>query len=387
MRDYIHATIASTFAWAGNIYDLLLLTYVYSYFEKVYSLSILDFSILFALGLIGRVIGGSYFGNIADKIGRKPILLIGTAGYSTSQLLLALSPNVLLLYVFRLLEGIFMGAQWTAGTVLAYEKAPVSLKGIITGIVQSGYGIGYAMTGVAYILLNNDPRLFLITGSIPLILIPYILIGIKEGNREGEYRAKVNIRDYLPILLRSTAGMAGMFIAYFSVFGNYTIFAEGYLRMSSYSLGLLMTLANIGLAISFILFGRLADFMDKRKLIYIGALALLLSLPLSISVFTNDLLSQIGISIYAFFTGFWPLMALLLVDSVPLEVRGFLSGLAYNIGGFVGGIANIILGFIATLGIYELVNSIDILGFASITVVLVSVITWPKTKRAVVNSI
>jgi len=50
MRDYIHATIASTFAWAGNIYDLLLLTYVYSYFEKVYSLSILDFSILFALG-------------------------------------------------------------------------------------------------------------------------------------------------------------------------------------------------------------------------------------------------------------------------------------------------------------------------------------------------
>jgi SHS family lactate transporter-like MFS transporter len=77
--------------------------------------------------------------------------------------------------VFRLLEGIFMGAQWTAGTVLAYEKAPVSLKGIITGIVQSGYGIGYAMTGVAYILLNNDPRLFLITGSIPLILIPYIL--------------------------------------------------------------------------------------------------------------------------------------------------------------------------------------------------------------------
>ena len=130
--------------------------------------------------------------------------------------------------------------------------------------------------------------------------------------------------------------MAGMFIAYFSVFGNYTIFAECYLRMSSYSLGLLMTLANIGLAISFILFGRLADFMDKRKLIYIGALALLLSLPLSISVFTNDLLSQIGISIYAFFTGFWPLMTLLLVDSVPLEVRGFLSGLAYNIGGFVG---------------------------------------------------
>ena len=50
MRDYIHATIASTFAWAGNIYDLL--TYVYSYFEKVYSPSILDFSILFALGRI-----------------------------------------------------------------------------------------------------------------------------------------------------------------------------------------------------------------------------------------------------------------------------------------------------------------------------------------------
>ena len=50
MHDYIHATIASTFAWAGNIYDLLLLTYVYSYFEKVHSLLILDFSILYTLG-------------------------------------------------------------------------------------------------------------------------------------------------------------------------------------------------------------------------------------------------------------------------------------------------------------------------------------------------
>lgn len=38
----------------------------------------------------------------------------------------------------------FMGAQWTAGTMLAYESAPYNMKGIITGIVQARYGIGYA---------------------------------------------------------------------------------------------------------------------------------------------------------------------------------------------------------------------------------------------------
>ncbi|WP_231112403.1 MFS transporter [Stygiolobus azoricus] len=67
---------------------------------------------------LGRIMGGTYFGNVADKIGRKPVSIIGTTGYS----LFTFIPNVEVLYASRIIEGMFMGAQWTAGTVLAYES-------------------------------------------------------------------------------------------------------------------------------------------------------------------------------------------------------------------------------------------------------------------------
>jgi SHS family lactate transporter-like MFS transporter len=268
-QNYIHSTIASTYAWAGNIYDLLLLTYVYSYLERVYGLDFFGYTVLFALGLIGRVIGGTYFGNVADRIGRKPVLIIGTVGYSLFQLLLAFAPDVEVLYVSRLLEGIFMGAQWTAGTVLAYENAPYNMKGVVTGIVQAGYGIGYALTGVSYIILGGDPRLLLLTGSLPLILVPYMKFIAEERVSSHTAHFSIRIKDYLPVLIRATAGMIGMFLAYFAVFGYYTVIADEYLHLNSDTLGILMTVANIGLAISFILFSRLADRFDKKKLIYI----------------------------------------------------------------------------------------------------------------------
>ncbi|BCU70300.1 MFS transporter [Stygiolobus caldivivus] len=384
--NYVHSTIASTLAWAGNIYDLLLLTYVYSFLEKEYGIDFFEFTILFALGLIGRVIGGTYFGKIADKIGRKPVLAIGTAGYSLFQLLLAFAPDVEVLYASRLLEGIFMGAQWTAGTVLAYENAPYNLKGIVTGIVQSGYGIGYAFTGITYIFLGSDPRLFLVTGSLPLILVPYMKLINESKVSAHTAHFGIRLKDYLPILLKATAGMVGMFLAYFAVFGNYTVIANEYLDLKPYTLGILMTVANLGLALSFILFGRLADRFDKKKLIYIGVAGLLLSLPLAVPLLRlPPILPMAGVVIYAFSTGFWPLMPLLLADAVPTEVRGFLSGFAYNIGGMVGGFGNIILGIIEQFfGVDSLVKAIDITGLFAISVVLVSVITWPKSKGNVV---
>ncbi len=385
MKSYIHATISSSLAWAGNIYDLLLMTYVYYYLMRAFSLSYFEVSILFSLGLVGRVIGGVVFGKYADVIGRKPILIIGTGGYAIFQGLMAFSPNVFLLFIFRALEGIFMGAEWTAGTVIAYEQAPRSLKGFVTGIVQAGYGIGYALTGVTYLAflsMISDWRLFLVMGAMPLLLLPYIHLKVKESAVTSN-KIKINYNGYLSILLKATLGMSGMFITYFAVFSNYPTIAIDYAKISETTLGILMTVANLILAFSFILFGRLADRINKRKLILIGIIGLLAFLPLSvpaITILVNIYTMVIGTLLFSFFTGFWPIMPLLLADSVPLEVRGFLSGFSYNFGGLAGGIANIILGAIASIyGINALSKAIDLVGFAAIVMVLVSIITWPKS--------
>ncbi|PVU77012.1 MFS transporter, partial [Acidianus hospitalis] len=202
MQKYIHAVTSSTLAWAGNIYDLVLITYAYTFLNKIVGISYLDLTIIFSLGLIGRVIGASIFGKIADKRGRKIVALTGTAGYSIFQTFFALTVSFPLMAFFRTIEGIFMGAQWTSGTVLAIEQAPKQKLQFVNSIVQAGYALGYALTGVAYMLMSSDLtsisgyRIFMLTGSLPLILVPYIYFKVTEEFKPSVVAQKVRVRDY-----------------------------------------------------------------------------------------------------------------------------------------------------------------------------------------------
>jgi SHS family lactate transporter-like MFS transporter len=376
MQRWVHATIASVFAWAGNIYDLLIITYVYSDLAKCLGVTTSIGTLLFSFGLVFRVIGGYIFGRIADIRGRKLVLNIGTAGYSLSQLGLALSPNVFSLLLFRALQGLFMGAQWTAGTVIAYENAPPSMRGLVNGVVQAGYGIGYALTGVAYIFLYNNWRLFLVTGAIPLVLLPYIIAKVSDVIKFSNSRAKVRIKDYLGVLIRSTIVIAGMFFSYYSIFAVYPDFLVA-LGVSKAFVGFLMTVSNLALAISFVVFGKVSDKIEKRKLIIYGVLGEMVGLPFMLAIIHSSGLVTLGLMIYTVSTGFWPLAPLLIIESVPMEIRGSLTGLTYNLGSIVGGVGSAVMGLL--VNVYGVLSTTEwglIMGYGSLFMVFITLITW-----------
>ena len=376
MQRWVHATIASVFAWAGNIYDLLIITYVYSDLAKCLGVTTFIGTLLFSFGLVFRVIGGYIFGRIADIRGRKLVLNIGTAGYSLSQLGLALSPNVFSLLLFRALQGLFMGAQWTAGTVIAYENAPPSMRGLVNGVVQAGYGIGYALTGVAYIFLYNNWRLFLVTGAIPLVLLPYITAKVSDVIKFSNSRAKVRIKDYLGVLIRSTIVIAGMFFSYYSIFAVYPDFLVA-LGVSKAFVGFLMTVSNLALAISFVVFGKVSDKIEKRKLIIYGVLGEMVGLPFMLAIIHSSGLVTLGLMIYIVSTGFWPLAPLLIIESVPMEIRGSLTGLTYNLGSIVGGVGSAVMGLL--VNVYGVLSTTEwglIMGYGSLFMVFITLITW-----------
>ncbi|AWR97457.1 MFS transporter [Acidianus sulfidivorans JP7] len=386
MQKYIHTTIASFFSWAGNIYDLLIVTYVYQYFEEYLGLNAIEGTLLFALGLIFRVIGGYVFGRFADKKGRKIVLIIGTAGYSIFQALMAFSPDVIVLLIARALQGLFMGAQWTAGTVIAYENAPKSLRGTINGIVQAGYGVGYALTGVAFIEFSSIMegigwRLFLLTGAIPIIMLPYIMLKIDNPVIEKSSKTNVKVKEYLQILIRSSIVISGMFFSYYSIFAIYPSLAES-IGLSKDFVGLMMTIGNIALAISFIFYGRIADYISKRKLIIYGVIGEIIGLPFMLPIIgalKTPTIMLSGLLIYLIATGFWPLAPLLIVESVPPESRSAFTGLSYNLGSVIGGIGSIIMGTLVQ--IYGLTSATlfgNIMGYASLAIVLITLLTWPK---------
>ena len=77
--------------------------------------------------------------------------MIDVAFYSIVGFLCAFAPNYSTLLVLRLLYGIGMGGEWGLGASLAMEKVPPRRRGLVSGVLQQGYALGYLLAAGAYL--------------------------------------------------------------------------------------------------------------------------------------------------------------------------------------------------------------------------------------------
>jgi SHS family lactate transporter-like MFS transporter len=102
-------------------------------------------------------VGALLFGLLADRFGRRIPLMANVIYFSIIELLCGFAPNYRVFLILRALFGIGMGGEWGVGASLAMEAAPVRWRGILSGILQSGYSIGFllARLGVATDVLDR----------------------------------------------------------------------------------------------------------------------------------------------------------------------------------------------------------------------------------------
>ena len=105
------------------------------------------FYVVFAVTLIGRPLGAVVFGHVADRLGRRRTTLVSVAGFGVVTLLIAALPGydawgagaILALVVLRLLNGIFIGGEYTAANPLAMEYSPKEKRGLYAALIHIGY--------------------------------------------------------------------------------------------------------------------------------------------------------------------------------------------------------------------------------------------------------
>ncbi|MEO7212035.1 MAG: MFS transporter [Mucilaginibacter sp.] len=83
-----------------------------------------------------------YLGSLSDKIGRRPLILWGLFGYSITMFLFSISGSIFLLYLFRLLSGLFSAAFLTASSAYIADKTTEKTRGGGMALLVSATGLG-----------------------------------------------------------------------------------------------------------------------------------------------------------------------------------------------------------------------------------------------------
>jgi len=155
--------IAGCIGFAVDFFDIYLpilaMAPVISYFQpkglsSAASTTIYFFT--FAATLLGRPCGAIIFGHWADRIGRRRTTMISIAGFGAFTFLIACLPgyeaigiwSLVLLILLRFADGVFMGGEYTSNNTLALEMVPRDRRGLVGGILQGAYPIGFFFVSV-----------------------------------------------------------------------------------------------------------------------------------------------------------------------------------------------------------------------------------------------
>ena len=141
---------------------------------------------LFGAGLFGLMAGALIFGPLADKIGRKPILIGSVLVFGLASLLSAFSPDMTTLVVLRFITGIGLGGAMPNAITLTSEYCPSTRRSSLVTLMFCGFTVGSALGGIvsAQLLSVVDWHgILAIGGVLPLLTLPFLIWLLPESLR------------------------------------------------------------------------------------------------------------------------------------------------------------------------------------------------------------
>lgn len=304
-----------------------------------------------SLALVVKVFSGA----LSDYLGkRKALAVFGYALGAMMKPLFALASSLDVVLTARLLDRIGKGVRGAPRDALVADIAPLHLRGAAFGLRQSldtvGAFLGPLVATGLMLLWANDFRSVFWVAVIPgVIAVALLLFGVQEPATQQQ-RSGVN-----PIHWNSLARLEP---AYWWVVGIGAVFAlarfsEAFLVLRSHQVGiplaltpLIMVAMNIVYAGSAYPFGRLSDRMSHTKLLVLG-LIVLIGADLVLAMHGHWGVMLVGVCLWGLHMGITQgLLARMVADTTPAELRGTAYGLFNLASGFAVLIASVLAGLL-----------------------------------------
>ena len=254
----------------------------------------------YAVGFLGRPLGGIVFGHFGDRLGRKSMLLLTLLMMGIPTIAIGLIPTyqqigywaAILLIAMRLLQGMAVGGEWGGAVLMAVEHAPPGRKGFYGSLPQTGVGAGLILSSLAMSAVARLPEADMLAWGWRLpFLASILLLGVGwlirlkvPESPDFQQLERQNRKVRLPLLEvlrrypRETLTIIGARSAENAWFYMSVTFALAY---AANQLGIpradLLAAIGAGAVLSLVtmpLCGHLSDRIGQRRLYFCGLLLL-----------------------------------------------------------------------------------------------------------------
>lgn len=164
--------------------DTVLIGFLAPYIGKEWQLTKGAMTPAFTAGVVGLMIAGCMAGILADRLGRRPLLLVAVALFGAGNAATAYCDSLSMLVVLRFVTGLGLGAAMPCAVALVSEYAPARRRALIITSMYCGYTLGGAAVGwlTPHIAPHHGWRAMFVVGAVlPLALLPFLLRLLPES--------------------------------------------------------------------------------------------------------------------------------------------------------------------------------------------------------------
>lgn len=302
--------------------DVVIMSYIAPALARDWGVAPDAMGVVFSAGLAGMAIGGIFIAPLADRLGRRRIILTALALMSAGMVASGYVSGLWELVAARVLVGSGIGTVLAAMAALAAEAAPEGRRDMAVGIVQAGYPLAAVFTGLiaAHMLpIWGWQKLLLIAGAATVIMLPLTWFVLPDRQvRATDQAAQASVGTLIGPALRArtlllwVAVFTGLMVLYFIVSWIPKLSIEAGLSETNgiyagalYNFGAFVGTMSMSVLSTRVPLGRIIP----TFLITSGA-AMMIFGSISMSVpMTLFVAFVIGVTLQGGYNGMWPLAA------------------------------------------------------------------------------
>ncbi|MCI0465755.1 MAG: MFS transporter [Beijerinckiaceae bacterium] len=340
------AVFASYLGWTLDAFDFFILVFVLKDVAKEFATDVTTVTLAIMLTLAARPIGALIFGLAADRYGRRITLMVDILLFALFGFASGFAPSLTVFMLLRLAFGVAMGGEWGVGAALAMETIPPGTRGLVSGLLQTGYPSGYLLAALTYFALYGliGWRGMFMVCAAPALLVFYIRRNVDESPAYLAHTASRAETGLTPLpRIRELRAHAGLFVYAVLLMTSFNFLSHGtqdlyptFLQIqhefSPHTVGVIAVIYNIGAILGGLTFGALSQHIGRRRAIAIASLLVLPLIPLwaygasPVTLAAGAFVMQFAVQ------GAWGVVPAHLNELSPAAVRGTFPGFAYQLG-------------------------------------------------------